>query len=72
MSSLRCSTSRSKKMDDVGGLKICSLPKKFYPYPKNFKAGLSLQLELACLNAAMGWLSSTETRTWVKLMVIWG
>lgn len=51
--------------------KACSVL-HIYPYPKNFKAGLSLQLELACLNAAMGWLSSTETRTWVKLMVIWG
>ena len=44
----------------------------FYPYPKNFKAGLSLQLELAHLIAAMGRLSSTEARTWVKLMASWG
>lgn len=51
--------------------KACSVL-HIYPYPKNFKAGFSLQLELACLIAAMGRLSSTETRTWVKLMVIWG
>ena len=36
-------------MDDVGGLKICSLPKKFYPYPKNLCTRFGV---LTCLQAA--------------------
>ena len=42
MSSFICSTSRSKKMEDVEGLKICSLPEKFYPYSKNLYTRFSV------------------------------
>lgn len=41
-----CSTSRSPKVEDLEGLKICSLPEKFYPYLRNLYTGFRV---LGCL-----------------------